>query len=165
MVMRAIPSWLSVQQTIVINRIYISGYNFLESPDRKFVSVNFKMSRKIILSIFTVLTTLSESNCGLMDIFNMSSDYNLASTLDIMFALTRNDIGMVLSGDITTPIEEDVTFWCGNRYTYNHVRGYYYSFSHPTEILQSWSKHSLVILIFSKRLTSANQSYLLHTDG
>lgn len=74
------------------------------------------MYHKTILAVLSVIATLTGVKCGLVDIFNISSDYNLASALDIAFALTRNDIGLVLSGEITTPIEEDVTFWCGNRY-------------------------------------------------
>ncbi|XP_065093506.1 lipase member H-like [Ochlerotatus camptorhynchus] len=73
------------------------------------------MSLAVILSFLTVFSTQSGVNCGLLDIFNHKSDYNLASAIDIAFALSRNDIELLLTGEITTPIEEDVTFWCGNR--------------------------------------------------
>ncbi|XP_065091125.1 lipase member H-like [Ochlerotatus camptorhynchus] len=73
------------------------------------------MFRTALLSILTVLTALGGANCGLLNIFNSSSDYTLASALDISFAKAKNDVGLLLKGEITTPIEEDVTFWCGNR--------------------------------------------------
>ena len=39
----------------------------------------------------------------------------MASAIDTAFANTRNGIGLLLTGEVTTPIEKAVTFWCGNR--------------------------------------------------
>ncbi|XP_062548932.1 lipase member I-like [Armigeres subalbatus] len=69
----------------------------------------------VLLPLLAVLSALGSANCGLLNIFNTSTDYNLASAIDIAFAKSRNDMGLLLSGEVTTPIEEDVTFWCGNR--------------------------------------------------
>ncbi|XP_001650275.2 lipase member H-B [Aedes aegypti] len=69
----------------------------------------------VVIPLLALISTLSSASCGLLNLFNTSSDYNLASAIDTAFAKSRNDIGLLLTGDVSTPIEEDVTFWCGNR--------------------------------------------------
>lgn len=75
----------------------------------------FEMFRVFVVSVLVLASTLGEAHAGLLNIFSSKSDLELSSALDIAFAKGRNDIGLLLKGEITTPIEEDVTFWCGNK--------------------------------------------------
>ncbi|XP_058831711.1 lipase member H-like [Topomyia yanbarensis] len=49
---------------------------------------------------------------GILDLFNVKTDYNAAFIMDSIFSVLVNDI---LKGDSTNPVEMDVIFWCGNR--------------------------------------------------
>ncbi|XP_065088327.1 pancreatic lipase-related protein 2-like [Ochlerotatus camptorhynchus] len=69
----------------------------------------FLVSGWIILAI-----AISRIDCGLLDMFNANSDYNLAQSMDAVFGALQNDISYMLTGDLTTTVEEDVTFWCSN---------------------------------------------------
>ncbi|XP_065088326.1 pancreatic lipase-related protein 2-like [Ochlerotatus camptorhynchus] len=69
----------------------------------------FLSSSWIVLAV-----AISRVNCGLMDLFNANSDYNMAQSMDAVFGALQNDISYMLTGGLTTTVEEDVTFWCSN---------------------------------------------------
>lgn len=69
----------------------------------------FLSSSWIVLAV-----AVSQIDCGLLDMFNGNSDYNLAQSMDAVFGALQNDISYMLTGDLTTSVEEDVTFWCTN---------------------------------------------------
>lgn len=52
---------------------------------------------------------------GLIDLFNTTSDNNLAEVMDTIFELSRNEFGSLIDGRSNLPVEVEVTFWCGNR--------------------------------------------------
>ncbi|XP_053688684.1 lipase member H-B-like [Sabethes cyaneus] len=55
------------------------------------------------------------ASAGLLDIFNVNTDYNAANVMDSIFKVMSNDIQYILTGDTKNPIESDVIFQCGNR--------------------------------------------------
>ncbi|XP_053686690.1 lipase member I-like [Sabethes cyaneus] len=69
----------------------------------------------LTLIIAAALSAMEGISCGLLDMFNTSSDYHLAASMDAVFGALKNDIATLLKGPVTNPMEEEVTFWCGNR--------------------------------------------------
>ncbi|XP_055537285.1 lipase member H-B-like [Wyeomyia smithii] len=68
-----------------------------------------------ILTILVITSCGGRAFAGLLDLFNVNTDYNAAFVMDSIFDVMSNDTKYLLSGDSTNPIETDVTFLCGNR--------------------------------------------------
>lgn len=60
------------------------------------------------------LATFGSVQGGLIDLFNTTSDNNLAQVMDTIFELSRNEMGSLIDGRSNIPVELEVTFWCGN---------------------------------------------------
>ncbi|XP_062550277.1 lipase member H-like [Armigeres subalbatus] len=67
-----------------------------------------------MVSVLALAGLIGRVECGLLDMFNANSDYNLAQSMDTVFGALQNDISYILTGDLTSTVEEDVTFWCSN---------------------------------------------------
>ncbi|EAT36379.1 AAEL011528-PA [Aedes aegypti] len=68
----------------------------------------------VVVSILVLVGLFGPNECGLLDMFDANSDYNLAQSMDTVFGALQNDISYMLTGDLTTTVEEDVSFWCSN---------------------------------------------------
>ncbi|XP_039431574.1 phospholipase A1 member A-like [Culex pipiens pallens] len=64
-----------------------------------------------LLLLFVAASTVQG---GLLDLFNTTSDNNLAQVMDTIFEMSRNEFGSLIDGRSNIPVEVEVTFWCGN---------------------------------------------------
>ncbi|EAT46683.1 AAEL002150-PA [Aedes aegypti] len=66
----------------------------------------------LIICSILLLLVIRGSYCDLFDVLNSGSDFDLNSIINAAF--NGSDNGSVLIGEVTTPIEEEVTFWCSS---------------------------------------------------
>ncbi|XP_058457699.1 pancreatic triacylglycerol lipase-like [Malaya genurostris] len=64
------------------------------------------------LNILLVVLLGGPALAGVLDLFDVKTDYNAAFVMDSIYSVLVDDI---LKGDSTNPVEMDVIFWCGNR--------------------------------------------------
>lgn len=64
-----------------------------------------------LLLLFLAASTVQG---GLLNLFNTTSDNNLAQVMDTVFEMSRNEFGSLIDGRSNIPVEVEVTFWCGN---------------------------------------------------
>lgn len=70
------------------------------------------MRMYLIICSILLLLVIRGSYCDLFDVLNSGSDFDLNSIINAAF--NGSDNGSVLIGEVTTPIEEEVTFWCSS---------------------------------------------------
>lgn len=68
-----------------------------------------------LLIILTTAWFGDLASAGLLDIFDVKTDYNVAFVMDSIFKVMSNDIKYILTGDSSNPIETDVIIKCGSR--------------------------------------------------
>ncbi|KAL1379392.1 hypothetical protein pipiens_003797 [Culex pipiens pipiens] len=72
-------------------------------------------SLRVALIAAALSATVTRVDCGLVELFNTSSDNNLPELLDTTVRLANNDVNYFTKVDVIGPVEREVTFWCGNR--------------------------------------------------
>lgn len=64
----------------------------------------------MVLGFILTIATLRGTSCDLIDVLNIGNNFDLNSVLNVFF--NGSDDGLVLTGEVTAPIDEEVTFWC-----------------------------------------------------
>lgn len=72
------------------------------------------MKMNLLVILLGTLAVSSSVNGRLRDLFNRTADNNIGQLMDTMTTLATNNIFYLLQGEITTPVEELISFWCGH---------------------------------------------------